>query len=291
MKGMIITNPFGYPENSLLQAKRIRQEFINFGIDIPIVNDACLKVMINDCKIVKEFADVDFAIYLDKDKYLSSILTKLNIRLFNSHNSIRVCDDKGETCLALINNCIPMPKTMFAPLCYNQANKLDCAEKIISRLSLPVIVKESYGSMGCGVYKANTPQELACIIEKLKMKPHIYQEYMGSKKGVDVRVIVIGGKTICAMERFSETDFRSNIGQGGKGRKIILDKSFSDLAEKCANILELDYCGVDLLYDEKGNPCVCEVNSNAFFDGIEKVTGVNVAKAYVEYIISNMNIK
>ena len=31
---------------------------------------------------------------------------------------------------------------------------------------------------------------------------------------------------------------------------------------------------------------VCEVNSNAFFGGIERITGVNVAERYAEYIIS-----
>ena len=29
---------------------------------------------------------------------------------------------------------------------------------------------------------------------------------------------------------------------------------------------------------------VCEVNSNAFFGGIESVSGINIAKAYCQYI-------
>jgi gamma-F420-2:alpha-L-glutamate ligase len=56
------------------------------------------------------------------------------------------------------------------------------------------------------------------------------------------------------------------------------------MAEKAASILGLDYCGVDVLIGPKGEPILCEVNSNAFIEGIEKVTGVNVASAYAHHI-------
>ena len=59
------------------------------------------------------------------------------------------------------------------------------------------------------------------------------------------------------------------------------------LAEKCAKILKLDYCGIDILHGENGG-MVCEVNSNAFFGGMEKATGINVARAYAEYIIESI---
>ena len=108
---------------------------------------------------------------------------------------------------------------------------------------------------------------------------------------MDVRVIVIGGHTVAAMERRNDGDFRSNVAQGGSGEKIDLLEEFRIVAESCAEILGLDYCGVDLLYGKDGEPIVCEVNSNAFFSGIEKATGVNVAKAYAEHIINNLSKK
>ena len=91
------------------------------------------------------------------------------------------------------------------------------------------------------------------------------------------------------MERRNENDFRSNVAQGGTGTAIELPHEFKQAAEKCARILRLDYCGVDLLYGDDGSPYVCEVNSNAFIGGIESATGVNVAKAYVEHIIKEMS--
>ena len=93
------------------------------------------------------------------------------------------------------------------------------------------------------------------------------------------------------MQRENEFDFRSNVAQGGKGTPIDLPPKFKETAEKCAKVLGLSYCGVDLLYGNDGEPYVCEVNSNAFISGIEKVTGFNVAKTYAEYILSCLNNK
>jgi RimK family alpha-L-glutamate ligase len=139
--------------------------------------------------------------------------------------------------------------------------------------------------MGKGVYKANNLDELLSVMEEVKLKPHLFQEYIPYKTGVDVRVIVIGGKAVACMERINKEDFRSNVARGGMGEKIELSNEFKAVAESCTKILGLDYCGVDLLYGKDGEPIVCEVNSNAFIGGIEQVTGVNVARLYVEHVI------
>ena len=290
MKGIIVINPFGYPNHSVKQAERLREEFNKKGVEVEIVKDGFSRFFIDGEELKTTLNGVNFAIFLDKDKYLSKEIELLGIKMYNSHDAIRTCDDKGETCLALINSGVKMPKTLFAPLCYRQENKIpeSFADSIIEKLSLPVIVKESFGSMGYGVHKADSMEELLELMEKFKCRPHIYQEYIGAKKGVDVRVIVIGKKAVAFMERRNESDFRSNIGQGGDGVKIELLDSFRETAEKCAKVLNLEYCGVDLLYGKEGEPIVCEVNSNAFFEGIEKTTGVNVAKLYVEHIIEDV---
>ena len=131
---------------------------------------------------------------------------------------------------------------------------------------------------------ARNRAELACISERVKCKPHLFQETVQTSIGRDVRVIVVGGKVLCAMLRQSDCDFRSNIELGGKGSIYKLSKEMRETCEKVATLLKLDYCGIDILSGERNEPIVCEVNSNAFFGGIERVTGVNVAKAYAEHI-------
>jgi len=290
MKGAIVVNPFLVPKESVFQAQRLKEEFENLGVSAIIVSDTFLHTILDGEKLSSSLENCDFIVYLDKDKYQSEILSKLGIRLFNTHQAIRLCDDKAQTYIALSKKGIKMPKTIFGALCYSQnlAIKQEWADEIAKAVNYPVIIKESFGSMGKGVYKAENKTQLLELMEKVKLKPHLFQEFIDFKSGIDVRVIVIGKKAVCAMERHNDNDFRSNVGQGGYGKKLENFDKFAVVAEHCASVLGLDYCGVDLLYTADGQPCVCEVNSNAFISAIENVTGVNVAKAYAEYVVTQI---
>ncbi|MBQ3115847.1 MAG: RimK family alpha-L-glutamate ligase [Clostridia bacterium] len=290
MKGLIFINPYLVPSESVYQAERLKQEFNKKGVDVEIISDASMRIAVQADSAKTDLPKPDFIVYLDKDKYLSKVFEKGGARLFNSHNAVRICDDKAETYIALAGRGIKFPKTVFGALCYRDDLEIkeEWADKIISHLNLPVIVKESYGSMGKGVYKAENKEELLSIMRAVKTKPHLFQEYIPTKKGVDVRVIVIGGVAVASMQRINENDFRSNVGQGGRCEKVELSPRFRQVAERCASILGLDYCGVDLLYGDDEEPIVCEVNSNAFIGGIESATGVNVAELYAKYVINTI---
>ena len=290
MKGAIVINRYRMPKESVYQAERLKTEFNKLGVNVEIIDSGYLYVMVKDNRINSAFGDYRFAVYLDKDKYLSAIMEKCGVKLFNSHSAIRLCDDKAETYIALADCGVNLPNTVFGPLCYSK----DCVlsesdvDAVIEKLGLPLIVKESFGSMGKGIYLAETKKDLLNIINNVKLKPHLYQQYLSHSRGVDVRVIVIGGKAVAAMERRNNKDFRSNVAQGGSGVAVNLTPEFKAVAEKVASVLNLEYCGVDLLFGENGSPYVCEVNSNAFVGGIESATGINVSKLYAEHILKNI---
>jgi len=295
MKGLIIINPYKIPYNSVIQAERLSKEFRSFGVEVDILTDGYTLCHFDGNKNLTLKNPVDFIIYLDKDKYLSAMLEKCGARLFNSHNAIRISDEKGDTEIALSNSGVNMPKTIFAPVCYKDSASTDkdFIEYITSELNFPIVVKESYGSMGKGVYLAKDKGELISLYNSLKTKPHLYQNHVGKPHGIDIRVIVIGKKAVAIMKRENLTDFRSNVGLGGKGYPLdINDKTlapFISTAEKVADIINLDYCGVDLLIDDNGAPVVCEVNSNAFFMEMESATGINVASLYARHVIDSVN--
>lgn len=288
--GKIIINPYKKPAESVRQAERLKSELENLSVNVEVITDGFLRSHLKNGEIVSCLNGTDFVIYLDKDKYLSNQLSALGIKTFNSHEAVRVCDDKGETYLALAAAGVPVPDTFFGALCYDKNDAYDMVflNKIATELGYPVIVKESFGSMGKGVYLAKDEKELIEIAEKVKLKPHLFQKYLPYKIGTDVRLIVLGGKVVGGIERFNKKDFRSNVAIGGTATKIETPQKFKSVAEKCAKVLGLDYCGVDLLYGENGDPVVCEVNSNAFFEGMEKATGINVAKLYAEYVIKSV---
>ncbi len=294
IKGKIIVNPYKCPGQNIKQAQRLVHEFDRLNVSVQICYDGYLKTAVVGDQLSLDFDDTNFVIFLDKDKYLAQIIQNKGIKMFNPAKQIADCDDKGQTCIALAGSGVNMPKTLFAPVCYHQDLPVlpNLIDRIESELGYPVIVKRAYGSMGNGVYKADDRKSLIDLINQLKTVPHIYQQYLGKNFGTDIRVVVLGGRAVACMKRTNPNDFRSNVGQGGKGEKIELTdpeyKSFIECAERTAKHLKMEYCGVDLLTDDLGNPVVCEVNSNAFFEELEKISGVNVAKLYCEYVLKSL---
>lgn len=295
-RGLILINAYTSLSSAINQPQRIKEELALLGItadivrngEIPLSVDGNGEIAVGEIatgEITVGAAGYDFCVYLDKDKYCSQLLEKSGLRLFNSHSAIRACDDKAVTHILLSQNGIPMPATAFGLLCYDESARVsgEFLDKIEKKFGYPVIIKESYGSLGKSVYKADSRAELEETAEKLKLKPHIFQQFIKESAGVDARVIIIGGKVVAAMKRVSDSDFRSNIELGGRGEKFDCPADMARLCIKTARILGLDYCGIDVLFGKNGY-FVCEVNSNAFFGGIERVTGVNVARAYAKYI-------
>ena len=233
----------------------------------------------------------DFAVYLDKDKYLGRILEKTGMRLFNSSEAVERCDDKMLTYLALSDSGIEIPESVSAPLCYTPSVHPDESflSRTAARLGFPLVAKKSFGSFGKDVRLIRTMDELRTTEKDFLYCPHFYQRYLAESAGRDIRVIVIGGRAVAAMERRAQKgEFRSNIELGGHGVCVGLTESFRLAAEKAAEALQLDYCGVDLL-EAGSKPVLCEVNSNAFFEGMEAATGMNIARLYAEHIFRTVN--
>ena len=281
-RGIILINAYTKSEHELNQPLRLREELAALGVNAEIVRNR-FPAFLNGEGEVSLSDPPDFCVYLDKDKYTGEMLEKRGVRLFNPIGAIADCDDKMRTYLALGGFGIPMPKTFAAPLCYYPDEPYGGLELVERELGYPIVVKECYGSLGKGVSLARDRAELSSLAERLKCRPHLFQEFIEESRGRDVRVIVVGGKAIGSMLRISDCDFRSNAELGGKGVPYGLSEEGRLLCEKIARILRLDYCGIDLLFGKEGF-LLCEVNSNAFFGTFERVTGVNAARAYAEHI-------
>ena len=227
----------------------------------------------------------DFAIFWDKDVYLAKRLEESGVRLFNSATAVEICDNKILTALTL-NNKVKTPKTIIAPKTFEGVNYSDKTflKNATKELGFPLIIKEAYGSFGHQVYLANDYQSAEKIVDRLGHKDFLMQEFISSSYGKDVRVNVVGGKVVCAMLRYNENDFRSNISSGGKMKKIVLNSKQEELAVKVCSIIGLDFAGVDILFGENDQPILCEVNSNPHFKSSLECTGVDMSKEIIKYI-------
>lgn len=267
-----------------MQAERLAEEMRLLGVQCDVCKNFNLS-SISDGKVKK--LDYDCCIFLDKDYTVARMLEKSGLKLFNSAEAIKVCDDKMLTHTELAGCGILMPDSVYAPLCYYEDAQINCAflDAVAQKLGFPFVAKKCFGSCGSGVFQINNINELYDFEKAHMLIPHFYQKFIGCG-GEDIRVIVIGGKYLCSMKRKNADDFRSNVELGGHGEKYSADEALINLCEKAAKTLKLDYCGIDVLSDDSGKRYICEVNSNAFFAEAEKVCGVNIAKRYAETIFN-----
>ena len=228
-----------------------------------------------------------FVLFWDKDIPLARRLEKKGLRLFNSATAIEICDSKIVTYTELLSSGICMPKTVIIPMVYGFSDwevENEFIGKTEQYLGFPMIAKESKGSFGKQVYMLNNHEELLSCLKEHANSPMLLQEYIASSHGKDIRVQVVGGKVVATMKRFSKTDFRANITNGGSMAKYELTVAQEEMAVRVCELLKLDFAGVDILFGVNDEPILCEVNSNAHFINLYQCTGINCADKIVEYI-------
>ena len=153
----------------------------------------------------------------------------------------------------------------------------------------PLVVKLLEGTQGRGVVLAETKKAAESVIGAFQgLRANILvQEFIKEAGGSDVRCLVVGNRVVAAMMRKGqEGDFRSNLHRGGKAVKVTLTKQERATAVKAAQVMGLSLAGVDLLRSADG-PKVLEVNSSPGLEGIESVTGKDIASLIIEHIETN----
>src|SRR5699024_11506749 len=91
---------------------------------------------------------------------------------------------------------IPIPKTIVAPKTFGLPIALDdeFIQATIKLLGFPLVMKETFGSFGEQVYLVNNEAELHAQMKEIAGKPFMFQQFIDSSYGVDLRLQVVGDK-------------------------------------------------------------------------------------------------
>jgi len=152
---------------------------------------------------------------------------------------------------------------------------------------LPCIIKLTRGTQGVGVMIASSMAEVQGMLDTLWTlgQEIILQELVAESRGKDVRALVVGDRVVAAMRRTAKAgEFRSNIHRGGEAAALQLPREFAEAAVKATRVMGLEVAGVDMLEARTG-PKIMEVNSSPGFEGLERVTGLDVASLYVAHAV------
>lgn len=258
------------------------------NVNLDILTNREIMIGIDDRQL--DIHTIDFILFWDKDVLLARYLENLGFRVFNSSNAIEICDDKALTYVMLAKSGIKMPKTIIPPFTYdekyncNKPKVMNFIEEVEYKLGYPMIVKARRGSFGAQVHLVYKKNKLIELFDKYDSNNIVFQEYISTSKGRDIRLQVVGDKVVASMYRYSDIDFRANITNGGKMKNYEPSDKEVDMAINACSQLGLDFAGVDILFGENNEPILCEVNSNAHFVNIYNCTGVNVADEIMKYI-------
>mgnify|MGYP000058626454 FL=1 len=205
---------------------------------------------------------------------------RMNVPTLPNSAAIEASKDKLYANQILAQAGLPIPKTLLT--------RFPCkAELVEKQVGFPCVLKVITGSHGAGVYLCHTPKEfedLSELISSLDSKTSmIIQEYVSHSEGRDLRVIVIGGRVVGAMQRTAtDGSFKANISRGGEGAPYDVDDEMEMLAIQVAKVLDLDIAGVDLLFHPDGYK-ICEANSSPGFKGFEKALDINIPEKVFSY--------
>ena len=214
--------------------------------------------------------DIDFAIVRNRDSKLCKRLEENNIRCFNSSYVVNIGNDKWE-----------MYKDFNAagiPVMYTQRTKLP----------YPFVMKPVDGHGGENVYLIKNADEYKRAIDTKpdeKTGEFIFQ-VPATEKGRDIRVYVVGGIILTAMERNAvdtDKDFRSNYSLNGNAKEHALTDEELKLAAKVADHIKADFVGIDLIYNN-GRPVVNEIEDAVGTRMLYSLTDIDPVREFVAHI-------
>ena len=244
---------------------------IYFFEDVKLVYGANYHISISG----NELEQVDFVVMRGYNELISLHFELQGIPVINTSASMQLSRNKMLTHQALTINHIPTPKSIFAL----NASYSDLCDEFQNQ---QFIVKQIDGSKGENVFLVHTADEFDKAISSIE-KNCMFQQYISTSFGRDIRVWVIGNSIAGSVLRYSDTSFLSNYSQGGEAMQYEIDSEIKDLALRSTQALGLEFAGVDILFDEVGYT-VCEVNGNAGFRTISCVSDENIPYQLFDYI-------
>lgn len=216
-------------------------------------------------------------------------LEKLGVHVFNGADVIETVRDKLHTHQILAESGIDTPDTMLA--------KFPVDVKLIEEaIGFPVVVKTLNGALGIGVFLIESRNAFQDLIELVgETNPNIqliFQKFVSVSKGRDLRLFVVDGEVLAAMERRAQDGgFKANYSSGATVHEFIPDQEAIDIALRTAEVLNIEIGGVDLLFKEGGGYTICEANTFPGFKGLEKASGVNIAKKILQVMQGQLDKK
>ena len=204
---------------------------------------------------------------------------RMGMPLVNDFDSVCITRSQIMTLQVAAAAGIPVPDTLFV----NSEKGFAKAVPVVG--GYPLVVKQVSGRQGSGTMLVASVNQAETIIND-HMDPRkgiLVQRYIPTIDRQDIRIMVISGNAVAAMEMMpAEGDFRANFHLTRESRPFEITQRVESLAVKAAGAVGLDIAGVDMIVDSLDNMVIIEVNYAPGFKGLEKATGMDIAGCMID---------
>ena len=211
-----------------------------------------------------------------------SFFESLGIATVGTSATTRLCGDKVATSLALSRAGVPQPR-------YRVASHPEAALAAMEALGFPVVMKPATGSWGRLLARIHDRDAAEALLEHkatLGGPQHgiFYIQEHVSKPGRDLRVFVVGGRALCAIERASE-HWITNTARGARASVRLVDGPLGVLSRAAARAVGGGMVAVDIFESDHGL-LVNEVNATMEFRNSIAPTGVDIPARMVDHVLA-----
>ncbi len=260
--------------------------------EIKVLDPNNLSVLVGDDnkyyyenKIIKKPNKVWVKLGCMTNEHTKDIIGSLNnVTFINELKLLNISANKFLTAKVMKKNKIKYIKTMKF-IAYNN----NIYENVINEFDFPLVIKSKIGSLGKGVYKISSEQELKNMLEQINLLDENYefliQEYI-KEANIDYRVVLHNGNINYIIKRKAPIgEFKTNFNLQPEIELIKDTKEFEYIANTVYKAIPLNIMGIDII-KKNDEYIVCEINSNPGFKSKDKLEG-NFVKELLDFVIKN----
>ena len=203
------------------------------------------------------------------------MLKALGVHVYNDGKAIERTVDKAMTSFLLHQAGIATPQTW---VCESRHHAHDIIDK-----NTQLVIKPLFGSQGQGVRLADKAKP-ALPMDAYVDGVFYLQKFIHAPH--DYRVFIVNNQAVAAMKRTGNT-WLHNVAQGAECEKNS-ENDVLDIALQASVVLDIAYCGVDVIRDSNGKLWVLEVNSIPAWRGLQGVSSVNIAQILADDFLSQI---
>jgi len=278
---------------SLIENQRLKEEAQKLGFKLEIINTKNLNFSIqNNLLDLPGITDNQSDIIIFRGIFTSirsyrpliKHLREQGIKVFdNNLHQHQYSINKITDLLKLSLKNISVPNTIYTRDLQDFPSKA-------KQVGFPLIIKTTRAGKGIGIHKINNQKELNQFINSAQKEGKtgrdlIIQEFIPYIH--DLRILIIGSHQF-AMKRIpAKNEFRANFSLGGSVKLFDPSQKTKELAQKALRAINMSIGGVDVLITKDNQQYILEVNHTAGFVGMEKATGKNIARIWLQHAIKN----